>query len=73
MIKGFEAEQKAMQISIPPHIKPRRASVDAIEHWMIYNEHPDVGAIVHIHAWMDDLSNRQKSIIHVVPFNLPKL
>lgn len=59
MIKGFEAEQKAMQISIPPHIKPRRASVDAIEHWMIYNEHPDVGAIVHIHAWMDDIQSTE--------------
>jgi ribulose-5-phosphate 4-epimerase/fuculose-1-phosphate aldolase len=42
-----------MRISVPPHIQPKRASVDAIEHWMIYQEHPDVGAIVHVHAWMD--------------------
>jgi ribulose-5-phosphate 4-epimerase/fuculose-1-phosphate aldolase len=28
--------------------------VDAIEHWMIYKEHPSVGAIVHIHAWWSD-------------------
>ena len=26
--------------------------MDAIEHWMIYQEHPDVGAILHVHAWM---------------------
>jgi len=34
-------------------VEPRRASVDAIEHWMIYTNHPEVGAIVHIHAWME--------------------
>ena len=28
-------------------------SVDAIEHWMIYREHPDVGAILHVHAWIE--------------------
>jgi ribulose-5-phosphate 4-epimerase/fuculose-1-phosphate aldolase len=40
-----------------------RPSVDAIEHWMIYQEHPEVGAIVHIHGWMKD--------IPVTPFNYP--
>jgi len=52
-IKGFNREKNAMEISIPPNISPKRASVDAIEHWMIYREHPKVGAIVHIHAWID--------------------
>lgn len=53
LIKGYDTKKNAMQISIPPEIVAKRASVDAIEHWMIYTEHPDVGAIVHIHAWMD--------------------
>jgi len=44
-----------MLLSVPPGVEPRRASVDAIEHWMIYREHPDVGAIVHVHAWISDL------------------
>ncbi|PLR77121.1 ribulose phosphate epimerase [Bacillus sp. V3-13] len=52
-IKGFNPKKNAMEISVPPSISPKRASVDAIEHWMIYKEHPKVGAIVHIHAWMD--------------------
>ncbi|RYM05622.1 class II aldolase/adducin family protein [Sporolactobacillus sp. THM7-7] len=52
-IKRFNSERNSMEISVPPHISPRRASVDAIEHWMIYQEHPSVGAIVHVHAWMD--------------------
>jgi ribulose-5-phosphate 4-epimerase/fuculose-1-phosphate aldolase len=55
-IKGFNSEKNAMEVSVPPKISPKRASVDAIEHWMIYKEHPDVGAIVHIHAWMDGIN-----------------
>ncbi|WP_249870249.1 class II aldolase/adducin family protein [Oceanobacillus saliphilus] len=54
-ITGFNSENNAMEISIPSNISPRRASVDAIEHWMIYREHENVGAIVHIHAWMDGI------------------
>jgi ribulose-5-phosphate 4-epimerase/fuculose-1-phosphate aldolase len=54
-ITGYDVGKNAMKVSIPPGIKPKRASVDAIEHWMIYQEHPEVGAIVHIHAWMDGI------------------
>ena len=39
-----------------PAIEPRRVSVDAIEHWMIYQAHPDVGAILHVHAWMEGIA-----------------
>lgn len=53
LVKGYDSESKAMQISVPSNLSPNRASVDAIEHWMIYTEHPDVGAIIHIHAWID--------------------
>ncbi len=52
LVKGFDPERAAMVLSVPPHVQPRRVSVDAIEHWMIYTEHPQVGAIVHVHAWM---------------------
>jgi len=55
LITGYDPDAKAMRCSIPPQVEPRRASVDAIEHWMIYTEHPQVGAIVHVHAWMKDI------------------
>lgn len=54
-ITDYDEENRAMKVSVPPHVTPRRASVDAIEHWKIYTAHPDVGAIVHIHAWMDGI------------------
>jgi len=53
LVKGFDPDRAAMVLSVPPHVQPRRVSVDAIEHWMIYTEHPQVGAIVHVHAWME--------------------
>ncbi|MBX6342534.1 MAG: class II aldolase/adducin family protein, partial [Thermomicrobiaceae bacterium] len=46
LVSGFDPEAPAIILSVPPHVTPRRVSVDAIEHWMIYQEHPEVGAIV---------------------------
>lgn len=59
LIKGFDEDQPAMEVSVPPKIEPKRASVDAIEHWMIYSEHPEVGAIIHIHAWMEGIPSTE--------------
>jgi ribulose-5-phosphate 4-epimerase/fuculose-1-phosphate aldolase len=53
MVKGYDPDRNVMLLSVPPTVEPRRVSVDAIEHWMIYTAHPGVGAIVHVHAWMD--------------------
>ncbi|MHB8642167.1 MAG: class II aldolase/adducin family protein [Gaiellaceae bacterium] len=52
LVSGYDAEEARIVLSVPPGVEPRRVSVDAIEHWMIYREHPDVGAILHVHAWM---------------------
>jgi len=42
-------------LSVPPDVEPRRVSVDAIEHWMIYQAHPNVRAILHVHGWLDGI------------------
>jgi len=55
LVSGYAPEKNQMILSVPPSVEPRRVSVDAIEHWMIYQEHPDVGAILHVHAWMQDI------------------
>jgi len=59
MVSGFDPVETAMLLSVPEQVQPRRVSVDAIEHWMIYHEHPAVGAIVHVHAWMDGISSTE--------------
>ena len=53
LVRGYDPERDVMVLSVPPDITPKRVSVDAIEHWMIYKEHPDVGAILHVHGWID--------------------
>ena len=52
LVTGFDAERGVIRLSVPPDVKPRRVSVDAIEHLTIYREHPDVGAILHVHGWV---------------------
>ncbi|MGA7672113.1 MAG: class II aldolase/adducin family protein [Nitrolancea sp.] len=59
MVSGFDPAALAMHLSVPENVQPRRVSVDAIEHWMIYQEHPGVGAIFHVHAWMDGITSTE--------------
>jgi hypothetical protein len=55
LVSGYDRENGRMVLSVPPAVEPRRVSVDAIEHWMVYQEHPGVGAILHVHAWVDGI------------------
>jgi ribulose-5-phosphate 4-epimerase/fuculose-1-phosphate aldolase len=57
LVRGYDAEHDEMVLSVPAGVRPRRVSVDAIEHWTIYREHPDVGAILHVHAWMEGIES----------------
>jgi ribulose-5-phosphate 4-epimerase/fuculose-1-phosphate aldolase len=56
LVSGFDAASSRMLLSVPPAAVPRRVSVDAIEHWVIYREHPGIGAILHVHAWIDGIT-----------------
>lgn len=56
LVSGYETDPPRIVLSVPPDVEPRRVSVDAIEHWMIYREHPGVGAILHVHAWMQGIA-----------------
>jgi len=55
MVKDFDAEKETIVLAVPPNVEPRRVSADAIEHWMNYQEHPNLGSILHVHAWMDGI------------------
>ena len=55
LVSDYDAENARIVLSVPPAIEPRRVSVDAIEHWGIYQAHPDVGAILHVHAWLEGI------------------
>ncbi len=59
MVKDYDSALNGMLVSHPPGVEPRRVSVDAIEHWMIYREHPDVGAILHVHGWINGVPSTE--------------
>jgi ribulose-5-phosphate 4-epimerase/fuculose-1-phosphate aldolase len=59
LVSDYDEENARIVLSVPPTVEPRRVSVDAIEHWMIYQAHPDVGAILHVHAWMEGIQATQ--------------
>jgi ribulose-5-phosphate 4-epimerase/fuculose-1-phosphate aldolase len=56
LVSGFDEQKGRIVLSVPPDVEPRRVSVDAIEHWRIYQENPGVGAILHVHAWMEGIA-----------------
>src|SRR5919197_1866225 len=55
LVSNYDHDNGRIVLSVPPDVEPRRVSVDAIEHWMIYQAHPGVGAILHVHAWMEGI------------------
>lgn len=55
LVTDFDEAAGCIVLSVPPDVEPRRVSVDAIEHWMIYRQNPEVGAILHVHAWIDGI------------------
>jgi ribulose-5-phosphate 4-epimerase/fuculose-1-phosphate aldolase len=56
VVSGYDEANAKIVLSVPPGIEARRVSVDAIEHWMIYQAHPDAGAILHVHAWVEGIA-----------------
>jgi hypothetical protein len=56
LVSNYDHDNGRIVLSVPPDVEPRRVSVDAIEHWMIYQAHPGVGAVLHVHAWMKDIA-----------------
>ena len=59
LVTGYDEARGVIRLSVPPDIKPRRVSVDAIEHLTIYREHPEVGAILHVHGWVAGITSTE--------------
>jgi ribulose-5-phosphate 4-epimerase/fuculose-1-phosphate aldolase len=55
LVTGYDLDNQKVLVSLPAEHNPLiRVSVDAIEHALIYEAFPSVGAIVHVHAWYKD-------------------
>jgi len=62
LIRGYDPTRGAILVSVPPRHNPNvRASVDAIEHCLVYSAFPQVAAIVHVHAWLEGVLSTQQN------------
>jgi len=58
LVSGFDENSQTIKVHTTPEGDPRaRVSVDAIEHQLIYSAFPEVKAIVHVHAWMENIES----------------
>jgi ribulose-5-phosphate 4-epimerase/fuculose-1-phosphate aldolase len=58
LVRGADEERGSIRLSVPPGTdSTSRVSVDAIEHFLVYRDFPDVGAIVHVHAWVPGIES----------------
>ena len=56
LVRGIDTRTDAIKVSVPPVHDPKaRVSVDAVEHELIYRTFPEVAAIIHVHAWMNNV------------------
>lgn len=56
LVRDYDRENGEMHVSVPSgNNSGTRVSVDAIEHFLVYREFPEVNAIVHAHAWIDGI------------------
>jgi ribulose-5-phosphate 4-epimerase/fuculose-1-phosphate aldolase len=54
LVKDFDYSNREALLSMPPNYNPKaRVSVDAVEHSMIYKTFPEIGSIIHVHAWIN--------------------
>jgi ribulose-5-phosphate 4-epimerase/fuculose-1-phosphate aldolase len=62
LVTGFDADAGRVRVSVPPGTDARaRASVDAVEHALLYRELPRIGAILHVHAWLSGIDSTRQS------------
>lgn len=53
LVKDFDYKNYTAVISMPQTYKQKaRVSVDAVEHSLIYKTFSEIGAIIHVHAWI---------------------
>jgi ribulose-5-phosphate 4-epimerase/fuculose-1-phosphate aldolase len=62
LVTGYDENKRYIKVSVPPlHNKRARVSVDAIEHALIYQTFCGVGAIVHVHAWIEGIVSTKQN------------
>jgi ribulose-5-phosphate 4-epimerase/fuculose-1-phosphate aldolase len=55
LVSKFEPADREIHISVPPGFEDSRVSIDSSIHAAIYREFPEIGAMIHIHWFVDGI------------------
>jgi len=55
LVDRFDREERTVHLRVPEGFEDARSSIDTSIHAVIYEEWPDLGAMVHIHTFVDDI------------------
>jgi len=55
LVSGFDPAAREIHISVPPGFDESRVSIDSSIHASIYREFPEIGAMIHIHWFVDGI------------------
>ena len=61
LVTSVDEAAGSVTIRTPPGMRSARVSVDAIEHALVYDAFPEVGAVVHVHAWMEGIDSTRQN------------
>ncbi len=55
LVTKFDPDAREVHITVPPGFEDSRASIDSSIHATIYREFPEIGAMIHIHWFVDGI------------------
>ena len=55
LVPNFNREEGKIHLTVPPDREDARVSIDSSIHAAIYDAFPDVGAMIHIHSFVDNV------------------
>ena len=55
LVSKFDPDAREIHITVPPGFEDSRASIDSSIHATIYREFPEIGAMIHIHWFVDGI------------------
>ncbi len=55
LVSNFDPGAREIHITVPPGFEDSRVSIDSSIHATIYREFPEIGAMIHIHWFVDDI------------------
>ncbi|MEM7245054.1 MAG: class II aldolase/adducin family protein [Acidobacteriota bacterium] len=61
LVSDHDVDAGTLEVRVPPGVLGGKVSVDALEHALLYERFDEVGAILHVHAWLPGVDATSQS------------